>query len=186
MSLALSRIERQPQTVTAACPNHNPGPPQPPDDTGQAIRLHLVSGDPPDPKKPHIRLVGRIGWVAPTRVDGTGNGGWHRQTIRLHLVSGDPPDPKKPHIRLAGRIGWVAPTRVDGTDEGGWHRQAIRLHLVSGDPPDPKKPHLRLGGRIGWVAPATVGGTGQAIPLAELGEWHRVRWVALGDVFQEP
>ena len=64
--------------------------------------------------------------------------------------------------------------------------QAIRLHLVSGDPPDPKKPHLRLGGRIGWVAPATVGGTGQAIPLAELGEWHRVRWVALGDVFQEP
>ena len=37
----------------------------------QAIRLHLVSGDPPDPKKPHIRLVGRIGWVAPSRVGGT-------------------------------------------------------------------------------------------------------------------
>ena len=33
--------------------------------TGQAIRLHLVSGDPPDPKKPHIRLGGRIRCQAP-------------------------------------------------------------------------------------------------------------------------
>jgi len=34
---------------------------------GQAIRLHLVSGDPPDPEKPHIRLAGRIGCQAPQR-----------------------------------------------------------------------------------------------------------------------
>ena len=50
----------------------------------QAIRLHLVSGDAPDRKKPHIRLVGRIGWVAPAKVGGTGkatrpvSGRWKR------------------------------------------------------------------------------------------------------------
>jgi len=47
--------------------------------TGQAIRLHLVSGDAPDRKKPLIRLAGRMRcqapqrWVAPTKVDGADN-----------------------------------------------------------------------------------------------------------------
>ena len=48
----------------------------------QAIRLHPVSGDPPDHQKPHIRLAGRIGYQPPSShatVGGTGQGGWHRQ-----------------------------------------------------------------------------------------------------------
>jgi len=47
--------------------------------TGQANCLHPVSGGPPDRKKLHIRLAGRIGGVAPGEVGGTGNSGWHRQ-----------------------------------------------------------------------------------------------------------
>ena len=48
----------------------------------QATRLHPVSGDPLDTKKPHNRLVGRIGCQAPcwhSKVGGTDKGGWHRE-----------------------------------------------------------------------------------------------------------
>ena len=55
------------------------------DGTGQANRLHPVSGGPPDRKKLHIRIAGRIGGVAPCEVGGTAKGGWHR--------AGDPPAP---------------------------------------------------------------------------------------------
>jgi hypothetical protein len=54
------------------------------------------AGDPPDPKKPHIRLVGRIGWTAPCEVGGTEKGGWHRRWCTACLLN------------------WV-----DGTDKGG-------------------------------------------------------------------
>ena len=61
--------------------------------TGQAIRLHSLSGNPPDPKKPHIRPAGRIGCQTPT-------------------TAGD-----------TGKSGWVAPQKVGGTDKSGWHRK---------------------------------------------------------------
>jgi hypothetical protein len=109
MSLALSRIERQPQTVTAACPNHNPGPPQPPDDTGQAIR----------PTRRN-RIFGSLAEL----------GGWHR---RRWMAPGDAfrvvNEPRgqsanrrrhKPALSRTGKGGWhrqkwMAPTKVDGT-----------------------------------------------------------------------
>jgi len=58
----------------------------------------------------------------------------------------------------------MAPVEMDGTADGGWHRQASRLHLVSDSLTNPTLRSRTFGS------------------LADLGGWHRQRWMAPGDV----
>ena len=126
--------------------------------------------------------------MAPVEMDGTADGGWHRQASRLHLVSDSLTNPTL-RSRTFGSLAdlggwhrqrWMAPGDV--LPRGSARRRCMRcLHEVPGtvyyNPPDPKKPHNRLVGRIGCQAPcwhSKVGGTGKGGWHRE-GGWHRWR-----------